>query len=288
MENAVIFSVAEHQIETVKNLFPEDVIEALRRHLPVTALMAVWDDRAVGGLSGVIFGNEFLIGSVYVAPSYRGRGVGSALIRHLYLLLAKAGMDIAIRADLTVLNREEAGLIPFFRSLGFYEDTPAFPCYYSSRVGSVTDELNRDFHVSHKIRCFLEMDLDTLLEEEKRCRRAGAPMPKDGFSLNVKSERISFCVWDGKHIHAFLVIEPLDKELLRISALWSELKDPRPTMLMIKKAAEAVQNDYAPDTRITALVLNPESESILRHLFPDLVSCSHSYVNVIPAVLSSY
>lgn len=99
--------------------------ESLARHLfgerPVAeCVLAEWDGSAVGfalffhNFSTFLARPGIYLEDLYVQPSYRGHGIGKALLRHLAALAVKRGCG---RLEWSVLDWNEPS-IGFYRSLG--------------------------------------------------------------------------------------------------------------------------------------------------------------------------
>jgi ribosomal protein S18 acetylase RimI-like enzyme len=91
---------------------------SIRRKLAVERdlfFVADEDGRVVGTVMGGYDGHRGWIYSVAVSPRYRGRGIGSALVRRVEAGLAGKG---CLKVNLQVIS-SNAGVVAFYQKLGF-------------------------------------------------------------------------------------------------------------------------------------------------------------------------
>jgi ribosomal protein S18 acetylase RimI-like enzyme len=79
---------------------------------PTGCFAADWDGRFVGTTVTCVFGPVAWIAMVLVAPEFRGRGIGKALMTHALDFLNASGVSI-VRLDATPLGE------PLYKKLGF-------------------------------------------------------------------------------------------------------------------------------------------------------------------------
>ena len=135
MSEIKAFPIREDEALKASPFFSQEVFDALKKGLPLTAFVAVKDSEAIGAVAGAIDGYIFEIWSIYVDPEYRRQGAGTALINALEELLesvtedktAVAGMPIRVRY--TSLTEDNRALRPFFLKLGFVEDPIPHPMW---------------------------------------------------------------------------------------------------------------------------------------------------------------
>ncbi len=302
MENIRICAITNDIADKACGLIFPEVLEALKEGLYVTAFAAVIEDIAVGGLAGVTDGGVFDIASIYVLPEYRRRGVGRALIEWLEELLTDGDdASVYIRAEYTMLDEDNKTLYPFFLALNFIEDDTGLPMYYTGLLGDLyLDDipLNKEKRVSEisdeeggsdvaltqnrlkdkKVLSFTEAGKMLLRSATAEAASGGFPLPEGGLSSERLDADLSFCVAEEEKIRAYIAVEPIEKDLIKIPALWSSLSDPRMLMTMLSYAVNAVKEKYPPQTKIVMLALNRESERIIEYLFDDPEPCSYRLI----------
>jgi ribosomal protein S18 acetylase RimI-like enzyme len=95
-----------------------DPVTSLRSKLAVERdllLVAVVDGTVIGTVMGGYDGHRGWVYAVAVAPAYRRRGIGAALLRRLEAALAERGcmkVNLQVRAS-------NAGVVAFYEKLGY-------------------------------------------------------------------------------------------------------------------------------------------------------------------------
>ena len=225
-----ICAITNDMAEKAYGLILPEVLEALKEGLPVTAFAAVIDDIAVGALAGATDGGVFDIASIYVMPEYRRRGIGSALVEWLKELLDFEDEGrICIRAEYTMIEEDNKTLYPFFLALDFTEDNTDLPMYYCGLLGDISSD---DISLSRvrkdsKIISFAEAGKMLLKTASAEAVSGGFPLPEGGLVSEKLDMDSSFCVKEEERIRAYIAVEPIEEGLIRVSALWSSLPDPR-------------------------------------------------------------
>ena len=59
----------------------------------------------------------------------------------------------------------------------------------------------------------------------------------------------------------------MDEELLRIPALWSELKNPKEMIKMIESSLKTIKEKYPPEVKTAMLATNATSYKLIQYLF---------------------
>lgn len=131
------FFVDKKNIDVVKGVFPEETVNAILEDMPVTALIAISDEMAVGFLAGVWDEYTFMLDYLFVPPEHRRQGIGKAMLRSLCSELEKKVKDVRICCEYTGLDEERETLAGFFEAEGFSSVRADYPCYYISGTGDV-------------------------------------------------------------------------------------------------------------------------------------------------------
>ena len=116
METTII---DKENLQYFKTLLLPQAREMLGTGAPLFALGAVDGGMACGALTGGPLGGCFHIDSLFVAPSCRGRGVGTALLDELVRVASQEEKLTELRCEYTISCGEHERLEPFLRRYGF-------------------------------------------------------------------------------------------------------------------------------------------------------------------------
>lgn len=256
-----IISVRTEDAKAASPLLPQEVTEALKADLPVTAFVAVEGNLAVGTIAGAVDEGVFELVSIYVHPDHRGRGVGTALFDRLNALLEGEGMPI--RAEFTAQDEEDELLEMFLRDRGFEEDEEMPPCWNVGylRDLSVHDPLSSAGTAD--IRSFDDVPEDIL----RAASRQDIYIPEGGLASPAIDRRLSSLTLLEGRIAAYLAVEVQSDDLINISGLYSSLADPRLTFKMISRTAMELVKSFSPDTKIAMLSAGNTAQKLIEKLF---------------------
>ena len=276
MSEIKIYTLKEDQADSAGVMLPPGVCEALKNGLPVAAFAAATDDRVVGTTAGVVAGDVFEIDALFVDPIYRRQGAGRALIEKLSEYTDEMGLGL--KAEYTLVDEDARTLEPFFEALDFIEDPVEYPMYCIGRLENLSINVRGSQSMYKGITSFLETPERMLNAANTRSIRAGWPLPDGGLMSDRMDKDLSFCSVVGDRIRAYIAVEPISDELIRIPALWSELNDPREMMVMLSKTIERLKRRFSWDARIAMLALNPISYKIIEHVCSEAESCSFRFI----------
>ena len=276
MSEIKAFPIREDEALKASPFFSQEVFDALKKGLPLTAFVAVKDSEAIGAVAGAIDGYIFEIWSIYVDPEYRRQGAGTALINALEELLesvtedktAVAGMPIRVRY--TSLTEDNRALRPFFLKLGFVEDPIPHPMYY---VGYLDDIKSRDKISSRSLTRvsgivpFSQTEDKLLKLASNVSAQQGYPMPEGGLLSGSVNRELSFCIVREGKIAAYVTVEEIDEDLVEVSALWSGLENPMELLSMLLILIDALRKKYSPETRVAMLATNDRADKLVDYLF---------------------
>ncbi len=266
-------------VEKVQGLVTPEVQAAMDEALPVTVFLAAYGNMAAGAIAGSVTGGIFDIESVYVAPEYRRKGIGTALIERLRrALLTK---EIMIRAEYTLDNKEKESLSTFFRRNGFSRERIAIPCYYISSLKDMKnedeDKIKNKF--SGSITPLSEIPVNALKTATAYAKNEGYPLPKGGLLSEKVDRDLSFSVVVNGRVGAYIIVEKDEDGIIEIPALWSRVPDPKIMMAMIKKAVAASLAKYPPEEKAAMMAISSVSEKIILYLFPKAEAVSYTYIS---------
>lgn len=279
MSDIKIYPIAsKEEVKKAEPLIDREVYAALKKGLPVTALVAVQDGVAIGALAGAIDGDVFEIASLYVVPEKRRLGVGRALVEKLIELTDDE--DIAIRAQYTLVNDDNAPLVPFFRSLGFYNDRISFPAYYIGSLEDIKVDYKHSKRIDGKIVSFSEASTILLKTASNFSMSHGYPVPEGGLTDERLEKDLCFCVIKDGKVQAYATVWNLEDGLLEIPALWSGLENPMETISMVLRLVGAIRERFDSETRIAMLVTNIRADRLLDIVFNSTVPVSYRMVRM--------
>ncbi len=276
MSEIKIIAMREDQADSAAAMLPPEVCDALKNGLPVAAFAAAIEDRVVGTTAGVVEGDVFEIDSIFVNPMYRRQGVGRALIEKVSEYTDEMGLGL--KAEYTLVNEDAKTLEPFFEALDFIEDPVEYPVYCIGRLENLSINVRGSQNMYKGIMSFLEAPERMLAAANTRSIRVGWPIPNGGLMSDRMDKELSFCSVAGGRIKAYIAVEPVSDELIRITAMWSELNDPRELMVLLAKTVEGLKRRFARDARIAMLALNPISYKIIEHVCDGAESCSFRFI----------
>ena len=109
--------ITKRKIDDVEDMLAPEVVSAIKRDLPATALAVVKDGNVIGALGGEIDEYTFFIVSIYVLPEMRRQGAGTALIKKLSELCSSE--ELMVRAEYTPVDSDGDTIAPFLRAMDF-------------------------------------------------------------------------------------------------------------------------------------------------------------------------
>lgn len=277
MVDIKIVPLEKEHADSAGMLMLEQPREALKKGLPVPAFAAVADNVAVGAIAGVVGeGGVFEIHSLFVEPGYRRQGIGRALVEAVSALTDS--MDLGLKAEYTLETDEQKTLAPFFEALAFVEDPVEYPMYCLGRLENLAINVSASRDMYNGIKSFFDLSESVLQAASIRSLRAGWPLPQGGLVSENTDRDLSSCKVTGDKIRAYVVVEDMEGDMLRVSALWSELNDPREMMVMLSRTLERMRKRFKGSTRIAMLALNTMSYRIIEHVCPSVELCSFRYI----------
>ena len=273
-----IYRIRPEQAGSIRGLLRPDAVEALQNELPVTALVAACDGVAAGAIAGALEEDHFRLDSIFVLQEYRRQGIGKKLLEALDEILDGEGYPI--RASFSALTSEEQALKPFFAANDYEREYGAWPRFL---VGTV-DDIRMDFRHRRKVTSdkyktvmFSKLAPEVVGAIEKEAEEAARPMPHGGFFSPDVLRDISACVFVNNTVQAYITLEGISGDLVEVSSLWSDLKDPRIMMDMLNEVASWAMQRLDATTRIAILAREPLTEQIAKKFIRNLDSCSYSF-----------
>lgn len=273
MSEIEIYRLTQENAKDAAGILLPEVVEALKENQPVTVLAAMDGNQVIGAMGGAIDGDAFEITSLYVHPEHRRRGAGQELIWKLQDILEED--EVVIRADFNVENEDNRTLRPFFDSMGFKTESAAYPSYYIAslnrlRTSSIIEKEDEN------VRAFSEVPERLIRAASNMGIEKGYPMPEGGLLSAGIDPNMSFCVLKKDEMSAYVAVEPVDEEMVKVSALWSEIPDPRELIGMLSQMLKEIRARYKPETRVAMLAMNSMSYKLIQYMFKDVEPSSYS------------
>lgn len=257
--------ISDEEVKKAASLLDDAVLAAFKKSLPVTALVAVEDETAVGAVAGAIDGEVFEIVSLYVVPEKRRIGAGRALIEKLTELIDDD--NIPIRAQYTLENEDNAALLPFFKAMGFFNDRISYPAYYIGFLEDIKVNYRNTKRIDGKIASFSEVSSILLRSTSDDSVLHGFPVPDGGLTNDNLARDLCFCVLKEGKIKAYVTVKNLEDGLLEIPALWSGLENPMETLSMILVLVGVLKEKFDPETRVAMLATSIKANRLIEYIF---------------------
>lgn len=272
-----ILSIRPKQAEMARSLLVPEVIAAIKKGLPVTALVAVENGRAVGAIGGAADGNIFTIMSVFVNDDHRHKGIGRALVAKLEQIVEPLGL--LIRAEYTRERSDHNSLQGFFLRCGYREDIRPIPGYY---IGYVRDLIDEERHAMLPEACaalpFSEISEKCIREADERFMHHGAYLPEGGLASSEIVKDISYAVLFEEAIRAYIALEQPAEDMLTVESVSSDTKDSRIITGVVKAAARKIKSTYSPDTKIAMEIFDKEQDRIFQLMIRDAKASSFTFI----------
>lgn len=257
-------------------LYPQEV-ETLRAGRPLVALGAVEDGMACGALTGGPEGDRFVIDSIYVAPSCRGRGAGRVLMDELVRLCAFAPELEELRCSFTVLCTDHELLRGFLEKQDFrFEELPdgivsvplsalgKLPFYTTSKAAYQAYSLS-------------ELSESQLRELDRRQKADAGPVFRQPLGQAPIERDLSTATLAGGSIDGCLLFEKDSggRLTLRYADAGASQNGGVFTSLLLKSYRIAAKK-YAPDTEVLIQPVTELSQALVKRLAPSArnLSCS--------------
>lgn len=252
--------------------------EQIRTDAPVFALGAVDDGMACGALVGGPVGSAFYLECLFVAPSCRGRGAGTALLDELLRIAGQMDGLSELRCEFTIGCEDHEKLKAFLQKNGFAlenvdDGIVAVPL---ASLGELAFYKNTQSAVP--IRLFSELSDNMIRALDRRLTAdAGAlfdqpidktPLDRDCSTATVK----------GTNIDACLLIERKSEKLISLAYAdaGSSVGSGHVFSSMLITTYRMGLKKYPPDTSVLIQPVTPISQALVARLAPEAraLSCA--------------
>ena len=259
-------------------LYPQTV-ELLRAGQPYVALGAVDNGTACGALGGGPQGGVFFVEQLFVCPSCRGRGAGTALLDELVRLCTFLPDICELRCSYTVRCSDHEKLRGFLQKQGFRPEN-----HEDGFVSVPLSSLERlSFYKNEKpsMRVYTLDELpDSLLRGlDRRLSADAGPVFRTPLEKAPIERSMSTATLAGNAIDGCLLFEKLDDS--RLSLRYADAGAVQSggvfTSLLIRSYRAAVEK-YPSDVEILIQPVTELSQALVKRLAPDARNLSYSAV----------
>ena len=240
-----ISQITKKKIDSVKGMLAPEIVSAVEKDLPVTALAVVEDDTVIGALGGAADNDCFEIVSVYVVPDKRRRGAGTALLEKVFELADAE--ELMVRAEYTPMDSEGKTIEPFLTAMDFMKERIIFPLYQADTIDNISWDsaslpLSRSKEDEGMLGCVEEL-------------------------INIIDKSMSFLAMEKGELKGCVLAERLSGGTIELSPIWSEESDTRDMKLMLSFALDEIRASCPPDTNIIIPAMDHESLEIVEEIF---------------------
>ena len=268
MGSFTISMITEKGIDSVAGMLAPEIVSAVKKGLPATALAVVEDDTAIGALGGAIDRDTFEIVSIYVTPEHRRRGAGTALMKELFELADAE--DLMVRAEYTPVDSDGRTLEPFFKAMDFLQEDLALPVYYVDELRNFTLDSRSLPGSRSEILTFEETPAKVLNEAmAQRDENEGLLAEMDDYIDHIEKD-MSFAAVDRGEIKSCVLTERVGSRMIQLSPVWSAEGDIRDVRLMLSFVLDEIRKNFSPDTRI----ITPALDNMIREIVDEVYGTS--------------
>ena len=207
--------------------FAPYLMPAVRRYIgdgrELIAIGAAMDENSVGAVAAAVDHDVLHLVSLYVDPSVRRQGVGSALLRALGARVNELGLYVeSVRTYYMEEDEDTAVIAAFLRSAGFGELEPANRLFSVDtaelhHIPKINDALSMDYQPDPHVRPFSEITPAQLAEIEADPDVLSALKPSN-IRFNLMRSASTIWVEDGHVLGWILAYQGVDGEIVLAAA----------------------------------------------------------------------
>ena len=260
-----ISQITKKKIDSVKGMLAPEIVSAVEKDLPVTALAVVEDDTVIGALGGAADNDCFEIVSVYVVPDKRRRGAGTALLEKVFELADAE--ELMVRAEYTPMDSEGKTIEPFLTAMDFMKERIIFPLYQADTIDNISWDSASLPGSRAEIMIFAEVSETLLSEALSRSKEDEGMLGCVEELINIIDKSMSFLAMEKGELKGCVLAERLSGGTIELSPIWSEESDTRDMKLMLSFALDEIRASCPPDTNIIIPAMDHESLEIVEEIF---------------------
>ena len=259
-------------------LYPQTV-ELLRAGQPYIALGAVDGGTACGALGGGPQGRDFFVEQLFVCPSCRGRGAGTALLKELIRLCAFLPEILELRCSYTVRCSDHEKLRGFLEKQGFRPENleDGFVSVPLSTLAELP--FYKTAKPTMRVYTLSELPNSLLRGLDRRLSADAGPVFQNPLEKAPIERDLSTATLAGNAIDGCLLFEKLDdgRLSLRHADAGTVQSGGVFTNLLIK-SYEMALTKYPADTEVLIQPVTELSQALVKKLAPDARNLSYSAV----------
>lgn len=278
-EKTEVGLIGAEQLELFGSLLLPEMEQAIAQGEPYTAIGISADEVACGALAGYEDDECFYLRSFYVAPDYRGRGIGAELLNALKQLLQKIGGVYALELSFTSTDPEHEQLRGFLEHNGFEQQDDKERTIWTFSLGDfVASELfQKNVKSSHDVCAFSEIPEDMLSAMQKRGVVQETPLPEQTMTGADVERAISHALICDGRAEAYVVFDHSFGGMLTLCALWIGEAGPSALYALLRESFRRANELYPPETKIALQAVNEQSARLVRTLVPGAARMSYTY-----------
>ena len=264
MSEYSITQITEKKIDDVSGMLAPEVVSAIKKGLPATALAVVEDGTVVGALGGAVDTDTFEIISIYVAHDSRRAGAGTALVSKLFELAEEA--ELMVRAEYTPIDAEGRTIAPFLRAMGFMQEKLVFPIYCFQTAKKIRFDSRTLPGSMARVMSFEQAGEKLLSRVLERRREEDGMLGKIDAFIKLVDKKLSYIAEEKGELKACVLAERVSEELIELTPVWGMEPDVRNMTLMLAFALDDIRAACPPDTNVMITTLDPETMDIAEEL----------------------
>lgn len=274
--------IGKEQLDTFSTLFLPQIVDAIIKGEPVTALGAVKDKVAVGAVAGYLEDSVYKIISLYVAPDYRRQGVARKLLEKLEEFLLTDKNITAMEINYTVTEQEHSELKPFCEKLGFEEEEQKGETLYTFTLAqAAASPLFKAGEKSNShILPFRQLSEKLLREAQREAVLLDVPVPEAGLLGGEVDRDLSHALVDEGRIVGCVVFDRSLANLPTLACVWTNKAEAVVLPALLKRAFQSASERYSEETVMAVQAVNPASAALLQNILPQASPFSFTYRRV--------
>lgn len=247
-----------------RSLMLPEVADAMVAGETFAALAVTIDDIAVGTVVGQISSSCLEVLSLYVAPEYRRRTVGTLLMETLMDISKELAYSVEI--SFTVTEDEHNSLHPFLKYLGFKKEEDYGEGIYMSTVGDVVLGIDTSYSARKTCVSFAELDDYILSAATKTVIHSYEQIPEGGLESDTIDRDVSVAILKNGVIASYIAIDTSWTDGLIFSAIRVDHTNTKELMSLLQTVAIRMHEKYPPETKLLFQVVRSEGFALLRSL----------------------
>lgn len=267
------------QLDRFGPLLLPDVVQAMTRGEPVTAIGLSVDDVACGAAACYLEGAVAQIVSFYVAPDYRRRGGGRQMMETLLSMLSHQAPSSDLELHYIKTQAEHDTLPPFLEAMGFQpvRDRKA-TLYLTSLYQAANSPFFSGKHLtSSSIYPFSKIPSAYLSRADYLLRQQNMPLPEGSLSGRDPDRELSCALVKNDTVQALVCFDHSCMGQLTLSCAWSGSAGPGAIPALLRWAFARSRELYPSKTLLLIQSVDPIVDELIHTLLPKAHPISFTY-----------